>query len=127
MRRSVIEVVNDSIPSSSEVYSAAQFNEVLGSCDQVALHAVCDQITSSSPTISVRLHQSGDNRNFEAKTGSAIIASVSLTAGATSNAFGADAGTTPNQGFIRLAITLGGTGTVSGHVRIYATLRDQRS
>ncbi len=124
MRKQVILVFDDFINGTTSVYTPSQLNDVLGRSDQIAAHAVSDQASGTSPTITVRIQASGDNRNFDDKAGSALIATSNLTANATNSHHGADGGSTQNDAYVRLAITLGGT-SPSAHVKLYVCLRDQ--
>ena len=121
MRRWVVEAFNDVINGTTTVYTPTKLNEVLGQTDKLSVQAVADQTSGTSPTLKVDIEHSNDQRNWAVKT--AAIAATSIPAGATTPLFGNDPGTTPTGGFVRLALTLGGT-TPAAHVKVTVCGRD---
>ena len=125
MKRYVIEAFDDVVNGTTVVYTTTRLNEVLGQPDRVSLEAVADQSGGTSPTLKVDLEHSNDQRNWAVK--STPIGVTAIPVGATTAIFGADAGTTPTGAFVRLAITLGGTGGPNAHVKIHVCARDDGS
>src|SRR5205085_819450 len=97
-----------------------------GAYDRLSIQAVADNVTGTTPMITVAIEQSGDGRSWSAKNGTAEINAVSLSTTQSTSAAGGDTGATPSQSFVRLRIQLGGTGTVLAHVRIIVSARDHR-
>jgi hypothetical protein len=100
------------------VYTSADFNARLAQCDQIAIHAVCDNYVAVSPTITVTLEHSADGRNWVAKTLSTPLSGVVVAAGN----FGAEQGMSPTLGFARLGVSC----SAVMHVKIHVTARDSR-
>jgi hypothetical protein len=119
-------VFDDFIAGTSSVYTAAQHNATLGQYDQMSIQAIVDKLSVSggSPTLTVQIEHSADQRNWESKSGTAEINAAGMTAGTTNIESGYDAGTTPSHAFERLRIALGGT-SPEGHVKIWITARDE--
>ena len=121
MRRWVVEAFNDVINGTTTVYTPTKLNEALGQCDKLSVQAVADQSSGTSPTLKVDVEHSNDQRNWAVKT--AAIGATTIPAGATTSLFGNDPGSTPTGGFVRLALTLGGT-TPAAHVKVTVCGRD---
>jgi hypothetical protein len=95
--------------SSTTYYTSPSLNEMLGSVNAIAFHAVADNVVGTSPTLSVQIEHSGNNRTFLAKNVNPELNGLSLVTTATNNGYGGDGGAVPPLGFVRLKITLGGT------------------
>lgn len=107
------------VMGTSDVYTSPEFNSQLGAADRFMLQVVGNQATATSPTVTVQLEHSGDQRNWAAKNGTAEINAAALSASATVSLIGSDVGTTPPLSFVRLRIRLGGTGTVGARLTIH--------
>lgn len=124
--RAFNQLVFDAVIQGTTVtYTDPSFNTLIGSADTLAIEAIVDQVSGTSPTLTVDLQHSGDNRNFVSKlTGaSAVIPALTLSTSAITTTLGTEP-SSPNVllGYVRLALTLGGT-TPSAHIRIYVTGR----
>lgn len=124
MRSSVATVFSDFIVGTTAVYTSEEWNDPLGIPNKIALQAVADQVSGTGTiTLTATLEHSCDQRNWVAKSGTAIINGETLSTSATTTLFGSDAGTTPNLGYVRVKLTLGGT-TPQAHVKIHICGRD---
>lgn len=119
-------VFDDFIMGTESVYTAEQYNDGMGLADQFAIQAVADQVSGTTPTLTVQIQHSNDQRNWVDKSGTAEINAQSLSASATTVKVGTDSGSTPTLGYRRLKITLGGTTPVA-HVKLFACGRDKTS
>jgi hypothetical protein len=124
MRKYMKTVLNDFVVGTTAVYTDTSYNDALGSVDKIALHVVIDQVSGTSPTLTLALEHSCDGRNWVAKNISgADISGQALLATATNSFFASDAGTVPFMGFVRIRVALGGTSPVA-HVKVHLTGRD---
>jgi len=124
-RRDNILAFDDFVVGNSAVYTRARLNSQLGGCDKCALTAVADQVSGTTPTITVQIEESADERNWSSKNGTPEINAQSLSASQTNMFTGADAGTSPAKAFVRLRVALASAGAPpQAHLRIYACLRD---
>jgi hypothetical protein len=119
-------VFDEVIHGTAATYTAYQLADEIGTPDRLAIEAVADTVTGTSPTLTVAIEHSGDGRSWVQKNGAAEINAVSLSLTQTTPAMGGDTGATPSSAFVRLRIQLGGTGTVMAHVRITLATRDRR-
>ena len=121
MRKLSILAFDDFVTSSTVVYTTQALNETLGAFDKLTIQAVCDSL-STTPTVSVAIEHSGDQRTWLAKNGTPEISAFGPTTAAPSKV-GGDTSSTGSMGFVRLSITLGGT-TPSMHLKLWVTARD---
>jgi len=126
MRKMNLLAFNDFVMGTTAVYTPAELNAQLAVYDNVSFQSVSDQVSGTTPTLTVQIEHSGDNRNFHTKNATAEINGVSLSATATTVTFGYDtsATTIPLLSNVRLKISLAGTAPVA-HVKIHLTGRDQ--
>jgi hypothetical protein len=115
-------VFDDAIEVTTSVYTDPKFNADLATADELLIMGVVTQVTGTSPTITVQIEHSADNRNFANKTGTAEINGVTISTTPPVIVSGNDPGTTPLGGFVRLRIALGGT-TPKARVKIWVTGR----
>jgi hypothetical protein len=75
MRKQNTLVFNDFVyaPSTSPIYTDAEYNDLLGRFDQTSIFAVADSATGSSPTLTIQIMQSPDGRNWLNKNISAEL------------------------------------------------------
>lgn len=116
-------VFDDFVYGTTSVYSPAQFAEVLGKSDQLSIQAVVER-ASLRTTLTVAIEHSQDGINWAAKNTSPEIDAQALGSGTTTLG-GADAGTYPSNGLIRLRVSLGSAASPSAYVRVYVTGRDK--
>jgi hypothetical protein len=129
MRKYNVRAFDDFVHTTATVYSTTDFNEVLGSADQLSLFAVVDSYSGAAgaPNITVQIQHSGDGRNWVNKNPAAEINGAPIGAGMTAVASGSDGGTNPALGLIRLAVSLAAIGAAppGAHVRIWACGREK--
>lgn len=116
-------VFDDFVVGTTSVYTSEDWNDKLGLANKLAIQAVSDQVSGTSPTLTVQIQHSCDQRNWLDKSGTAEINAESLSPTASNVDFGNDSGSTPNLGYVRLKISLGGTTPVA-HVKIHVCGRD---
>jgi len=85
------------------VTSNPEFNAALGSADEVIVHAVVDDSSGASPTLTVTAEDSADGENWASLTD--VIASTGLSGAGVYRGSVA----TPFGRYLRLGITIGGT------------------
>jgi hypothetical protein len=105
------QVYDDAIEGTTAVYTDPRFNAEIASADKLVIMGTVSQVsvTGGTPTITVQLEHSADNRTFVNKSGTAEINAATLSATAITPVSGNDPGTVPLGGFARLRIVLGGT------------------
>ncbi len=118
-----IKVFDGVIMGSAASYTLPDYNQPLGTGDRIVIQALADQVTGTSPTITVQVEHGGDQRNWVNKNGTAEINAASLSATAVTSAVGYEPGTNPSLGYVRLRIQLGGTGSLAARVIVHATGR----
>ena len=117
-------VFDEFIPANAnpvDTYTSAGLNDRLGAFDKLSIMAVADNVTGSTPTLTVQIYQSCDQRNWKAKSGTAEINASSLASTPTVMV-GSDTSAAGSLGFVRLNIVL--SANVSAHVKIWITARD---
>lgn len=120
MRRSAFLAFDEFVPDiTGTYYTTQELNTRLGHTDQMAVHAIVDNVGGGATGVTISLEHSGDGRLW-------VVKNATLANGAfgTSGVAGADAGTSPTLAFVRLGVKLTGT-TGTGHVRVHVTQRDQ--
>jgi hypothetical protein len=146
MRRNNLLVYDDMVPPGTAtvtVFSPAVMNAKLAQYDQIALMAVVDNLNNASNKLDIWVAHSSDQRNWMYRQGNATTRPGTgdihfdasgggnpLSTTATNVGQYLDGGKVPGAvgpflAFIRLEIEFGGSGATGGHVRIYATQRDQ--
>jgi hypothetical protein len=115
-------VFDSYVGGSYPTYTDPQYDKLLGSAEKLALQAIADQVTGTTPSLTVRLEHSADQRNWMTKNATAELSSGTLTTPGTVSQFaiGADAGSVPGLGFVRLNILMAGT-SPAARLRIFAT------
>src|SRR5579871_1668057 len=118
MRKANERIFDDVVTGTTTVYSSGEFNELLGRHDRISLFLVVDTVSGTSPTITVQLQHSSDERNWVNKNGTPEINALVISPTATTTEAANDA--TGNYGChsVRAAITLAGTNP-SCRVRLY--------
>lgn len=122
-KRTSTLVLDEFVVGTTAVYTSPEFNDELGRCERLAIQAIVDQVTGTTPTLLVQQEHSSDQRNFMNKNGSAEIPATSISPTATTVLNGYELGTNPSNGYVRLRIQLGGT-SPQAHVKIWVTGRD---
>ncbi len=127
MRRFVELCFDDFVVGTSSVYTSPEVELLLGTADRLALHAVVDQVTGTSPTLTVQVEHGSDGRNWASKTpGTPEINLQAISATSTTQLTGVEGGANPSHTRVRLRIALGGT-SPQAHVKVYVTGRDRVS
>jgi hypothetical protein len=113
------------VSGTGTVYSDSQHDALLGLADQLSISGYTAQVVGTSPTISVQVEHSFDQRHWLNRNTPPEINGTALTLGAETNIQGQDGNPTarPTLAFARLRITLGGT-TPNAQVRLWVTGRD---
>ena len=134
MRHSTYTVFDEFLPVATSTFTDAQFNSRLAVTDQIALHAVADNVTvGGTPTCSIFVQHSSDGRNFLYRSNNSVTApgtpeiQIPISTGVPIHLMWSDSclGTTsagPLLSFVRLAIVMG-AGTAC-HLKIHVTHRD---
>jgi len=125
MRKLHMLVFDDFVAGTTPVNTKTDLNDVLGQNDQLAIQAVVDQVSGTTPTVTVRIQYSADQINWSNKNTTAEINALAVTANQTNVLFGNDAGAVPSLGYVRLQVTLGGSGPPQVHAKIWVTARNQ--
>ena len=127
MRTFHILAYDQILEGTGTTYTDPQLQPTFGSADLLRLFAVAEQVTvtSGTPTLTVQLEESADRVMWSNKTGTAEINAVTLSTTAVTMARGFDNGSTPNSGFIRMRLTLGGTNP-RARVKLWVTGRTER-
>lgn len=107
MRKGLIEAFNDSLTGTGTTYSPTRFNEVLGSFDKLAIQIVAEQPGGTTPTITVAMEHSNDQRNWVSK--STLTSGTAVSTSAPTVVVATDSGSTPTLAFVRFAVSMGGT------------------
>lgn len=132
MRVANIIVFDEALTSSvAVVFTADPLHKQLGSFDQLAIMAVVDNVGSPGGAFKIQVFHSADGRLWLPKSGVdgnaelGGIAGYTLSSGSQRGYFGADHGTTPSLGLIRLKVDLGTS--ARAHVRVHVTGRNKGS
>lgn len=110
------------VQGTATIYTDPSLARGLGSADQLKIAAVADQVSGTSPTLTVQIEDSGEGMRWAAKNGTAEINASSLAASGTTALRGSDTGATGSTAFVRLRIQLGGTNPVA-RLRLWVTGR----
>ncbi len=117
-------VFSDFVVGTANTYTVPELNDLLASADRLAIQAIVDQVTGTSPTLTIQVEMSSDDRNWSAKSGTAEINAVALDSISTKILTGIEPGTNPGHGRTRLRIALGGTNP-QANLKLYVTGRDR--
>src|SRR5262245_64103475 len=107
MRKHITEAMFDVIAGTTTTYTPAEHNPALGATDKLAMQTIFDQVTGTTPTITMTLEHSNDQRNWVVKT--TLQSGTALATNGATSFIHTDAGTTPTLGFVRIGFQLGGT------------------
>lgn len=124
MRRFCQMVFDDFVVGTTTVYTSPIYEDTLGTADRLAIQAVADQVSGSSPRLTVQVEHGSDGRNWTAKSGTPEINNIAIDTGSTVTLTGTEPGTNPSHTRIRLRIALAGTAP-QAHVKLYVTGRDR--
>lgn len=115
-------VFDDKITTTTAQYTSPDFNYVLAASSRVRIQAVADDISGTSPTLTVQLEHSADERNF-VNVGTVADISAGIAVGGTSNLISTTTlGVRAQHHAARLRVQLGGT-SPQAHVKIWVTMR----
>jgi hypothetical protein len=64
MRQNALTVFDEFVPVGATTYTPTSLNPTLGGQDQLALHAVIDNVTASTGNIDIFVEHSGDGRSW---------------------------------------------------------------
>lgn len=119
-------VFDDSVDGTTAVYTPPSVEPLLGLCEALTISGYAAGVSGTTPTLTVRIEQSPDQRHWSDRNGTAEINAASLSTTAETTFQGNDGspvGAT-RPGFARLKITLGGT-TPKARLRIWVTGRGE--
>ena len=114
------------VSGTADVFTDSSHDALLGMADQLSISGYTAQVTGTTPTITVRVENSFDQRRWQNRNTTAEVNAVTLSTSQETTFQGQDGNpvTRPTLAFGRLKITLGGT-TPNGQVRIWVTGRDR--
>jgi hypothetical protein len=114
------------VSGTADVFTDSSHDTLLGMADQLSISGYTAQVTGTSPTITVRVEGSFDQRRWQSRNTTAEVNVVALSAAQETMFQGQDGNPVarPTLAFGRLKITLGGT-TPTGQVRLWVTGRDR--
>lgn len=121
---------DENIEGTTALYTDPSHNGLLGLVEKLSIFAVSDScgVVSGTITLTVQIEESADQVRWSNKAGTAEINAATLSTSAVTVSVGRDAGTVPSSGYVRLRISLGGTGTSQeGHIRIWVTGRGEQA
>lgn len=124
MRKFCELVFDDFVVGTTAVYTSPVYEEIMATADRLAIQPVVDQVSGTTPTLSVQVEHGSDGRNWSPKSGTPEINALALGTAGTVTTTGTEPGTNPTHGRVRLKISLGGT-SPQAHVKIYVTGRDR--
>ena len=105
-REFVIVAFDDQINGVTEVFSAQEHNETFGRADSVVVYVRGTNNSGTSPTLTLKLYGSNDNKYFTAQ--STLLNAVSLGLNAPYESI-VDTGSAQLAAYLRFGATLGGT------------------
>ncbi len=124
MRKSNIVVYDNTVAlTPATTIIAPEFNGPLGEGNQLALQAVIDLVSGTTPTFTLKIQHSADQINWVDRSATAEINGVSIPVATTTVIVKQDAGALPFLGYVRFVLSVGGTGT-QAHVKVWVTTRD---
>lgn len=116
-------VFDDRLTSSSAAYTSADFNVLLATYSRLRLQALVDQVSGTSPTLTVQVEHAADDRNFVSLNTTAEINAAGLTVGGVTNIVSTGVlGARAMHGTTRLRVQLGGTAP-QAYVKLWVTAR----
>jgi hypothetical protein len=120
-----INVFDDAIKGTTSTwYTSADLNERLGEADFGMFHAVTTQVVGT-PSLTVRVEHSGDSENWAAMPGDPIINNAAVDESLPQENSLVSTTYQGRSRYVRLKITLTGTGTPGCRLKLYAALRSQ--
>jgi hypothetical protein len=126
MRLFNILAFDNLIQGTAAIYTDPLIARQLATADRLKYHVYADQVSGTSPTITVQGEESGNGVNWANKAGTAEINAQALNTSGTSIVRGSDTGTTGSTGMVRVRIQLGGTTPVA-RIRLWVTGRGRMS
>jgi hypothetical protein len=108
------EIFNEVVSTTASMFTAAEYNEILGRSDQIAFQFHVTGATGSSPALSVVLWGSNDGKNWVSQL--VLVNNQSLTVGGVYDSI-VDTGSVVLASRLKLEVKLGGV-TPSAYVQI---------
>jgi hypothetical protein len=114
------------VSGTANVYSDSAHDALLGLSDQISVAGYSAQVTGTTPTLTIQIEHSFDQRRWLNRNTTAEVNGVTLSTSQETTFHGQDGDPTarPTLGFGRLRISVGGT-TPAAQLRIWATGRDR--
>lgn len=121
-------VFDESVDGTTSVYTSPAFEALLGLSDALTISGYASGVSGTTPTLSVAVEQSPDERHWTTRNGTAEVNAVSLSTSAETTFQGNDGSPigASRPGFARLKITLGGT-SPRGRLKIWVTGRGEQT
>jgi hypothetical protein len=117
-------IFDKNVEGTAPLESDPTYNTLLASGEKLKAFAITDTVSGSSPTLNIRLEESGDQIQWRNKAANGEIDALPLSTSAKTMATGYDDGSQPTNGFARLRIFLGGANP-KAHVRVWVTGRGE--
>jgi hypothetical protein len=132
MRVHNAKVFDDYVPDATSFGNAVFTSETeiarLGQADQIAIHAIVDNIDGEGGTLNVQIEHSGDGRNWMTKNKDPEVTVTNLKKNVSNQDWGSDPNKNSNGQplltYVRLRIWFENK-TKAGHVKVHVTQRDQ--
>lgn len=123
MRRFHGKILDENIEGTSPIFSSPEHNKVLGLAEDLSLFFLTDTVNAASITITAQIEQSADQMQWQNKAPTPEVDAVAISPSLVTTIVVRDDGTVPSCSFLRLRVSLGGTGAPKAHVRLWATAR----
>ena len=118
------ETVFDDGVGADAVYTGVQFARLLGRRDQLAIQVMTYGATART-TLTLAIELSHDGVRWAPKSTVPEINGAALSSTGATALFGADAGTSPSMGLVRLSISLSARTAPQAYVVVYVSARDR--
>ncbi len=125
MRLFHILAFDNLIQGTTVIYTDPLLARQLASADQTRMLVVADQVSGTTPAVTVQTEESGDGINWANKLGTAEINGVTLATSGTTVASGSDTGSTGSSVMTRMRIQLSGS-SPAARIRLWLTGRGRQ-
>jgi len=103
------KVFHSYISGTQNVYTDAQFAELLGSVERLSFIGKIIQVTGTSPTLTMQIEHSPDGARWQNQNATPELNGLGIGGGSGLPTFSSSTSGVPKSNFVRLRITLGGT------------------
>jgi hypothetical protein len=116
-------VFDDRLTSTVAAYTSSDFVYLLGTFSRMRIQVLASDVSGTSPTLTVQLEHSADERNFVSVNTTPEISASGLTVGSVTNVVSTSTlGTRAQHHAARLRVQLGGT-SPQANLKIWVTMR----